>query len=505
MPFAGVLLWGTVVSTFAIGRRTAEGEEFLEWSVAGRSYGALMTWFLVGGSIFTAYTFVAVPARVFSVGAFGFFAVPYVVIVIPVAAVVLPWLWRLCTEHGWLTPADIARDRFDSPWLGFAVAATGILATMPYIALQLLGISTLLSVMGVPSRGVAADVALTITFGVLAVGTFRHGMRAPGAVAVLKAVVSFAVAALLATTVIRLSGGLPTLFDRVAGVESAPGFSLLLPEGTAVAYSTLAVGSALALLLYPHVLLPTLAARSERVVQRAVPFLLLWSALLGLLALLGLTVGAMGVRIDPTRSDLALPGLVRGLFDPAISGVLLAALGIGALVPAAVMSIACAVTFASNVYVEFVNPTAIPSQVTRVAKWVSVLVKLGALAFVVGLRSQDAITLQLLGGVWILQTLPAVWLGLKWRWPHRAGVLAGLAAGVVVGTWLVVVNGFIATANLQVAGYQVSVYSGLLALAVNLVTMVLVTWAADLLRVPRGVEQGAPRRWLSVPVGEARR
>ncbi|MGL5808518.1 MAG: sodium:solute symporter family protein [Nocardioides sp.] len=504
VPFIGVLLWGTVVSTFAIGQRKTESAEFLEWSIAGRSYGPWMTWFLLGGSIFTAYTLLAVPARVYTAGAFGFFALPYLITIIMLTVVVLPWLWRVCTARGWLTPADIARDRFDSRWVGLAVSVTCILATLPYIALQLLGLSSLLTVMGIPSRGLAADVALTVTFLVLAVGTFQHGMRAPAGVAVLKSIVSFAVAALLAITVIRLGGGLPTLFGDIDRGEPAPGFTLLLPEGSAVAYTTLAVGSALALLLYPHILLPTLAAKSERVVQRVAPYLLAWVGLLGVLALLSLSIRTFGVQLDPDRTYLALPALIWALFDPASSGVLLGALGIGALVPAAVMSLACAVTFATNIYAEFINPAAEPEQVTKVAKWVSALIKVGALLFVVVLRNQDAVTLQLLANLWILQTLPAVWLGLKWQWPHRVGVLAGLCVGMIVGTALVVANDFGATTTLQIAGYQAPVYSGLVALAANLVTMIVVTVVADALRMPRGVQYGTPGRWLNAPATGSR-
>jgi SSS family solute:Na+ symporter len=472
-------------------RSVAPGQELVEWALLGRSLGTVRTWFLLGGAIFTAYTFVAVPALVYGVGGLGFFAVPYTIVVFQLGYVVLPWLWRHARRHGWLTPADAVRARFDSPTLALAVAVTGLLATMPYVALQLLGLSAALTVMGVPADSVAADLAMAATFTVLAVGTFRHGLGAPAAVAPVKGVLAFAATALLVVLGLRATGRAADLFresgSALAAAPSGQG-SLLLPDGLGSAYVSLAVGSALALVLYPHVLTPTFAARSEEVVRRVSIGLLGWTALLAVLALGGLAARADGIRVPPGHAELALPALVRDLLPSGASGAVLGAFGIGALVPAAVMSVAAATTFANNVYLEYLNPTALPEQVARVARWVSVLVKVGALAFVVGLRAQDAITLQLLGGVWILQTLPAVVLGLLLRRPHRYALLAGLVAGVAVGTWLVAAQGFVAVTRLDVGGTTVGVYAGLVALAVNLGLVAVLTPLLDRAGVARGLD-----------------
>lgn len=494
LPFVAVL--GLASAVMLVARRirpapgpAAPGEELLEWALSGRRAGTWSTWFLLGGSIFTVYTFAAVPALVYGVGALGFFAVPYTIVVFQLGYLVLPRLWRQAAVHGWTTPADIVRDRFDSPALALAVALTGLLATMPYIALQLLGVAALLTVMGLPAGGPAADVALTATFAVLAVGTYRSGLRAPAVVAVLKAVLLLVATVVLVVLVLRATGGTGPLFDRAgAALASGGDGSLLLPAGLGSAYASLAIGSALALLLYPHVLLPTFAARSADVVRRANVGLLAWTALLAVLALAGLGARALGIRAPVGRAELAVPMLVRELLSPEGAGLVLGVIAVGALVPAAVMSVAAASTFASNIYLEYVNPTAIPAQVTRVAKVVSVLVKLGALAFVLGLRAQDAITLQLLGGVWILQTLPSVLLGLRLRRPHRYALLAGLAVGLVLGTWLVAAQGFVAVTQLSVGGASLGVYAGLVALAANLAVTAVLTPVLDRFGVSRGVD-----------------
>ena len=37
-----------------------------EWGLGGRKFGSWISWFLIGGDLYTAYTFVAVPALMFS-------------------------------------------------------------------------------------------------------------------------------------------------------------------------------------------------------------------------------------------------------------------------------------------------------------------------------------------------------------------------------------------------------------------------------------------------------
>jgi len=64
-----------------------------EWGLGGRRFGTLITWFLLGGDIYTAYTFIAVPALAFGTGALAFFAVPYTIIIYPILFIVFP---RLC-------------------------------------------------------------------------------------------------------------------------------------------------------------------------------------------------------------------------------------------------------------------------------------------------------------------------------------------------------------------------------------------------------------------------
>src|ERR1700728_4820429 len=157
-----------------------------EWGLGGRRFGTIITWFLIGGDLYTAYTFIAVPALAFGAGAIAFFAVPYTVLVYPFVFIVFPRLWSVSRRHGYITAADFVAGRFGNRALALAVAVTGIVATMPYIALQLVGLQVILGALGLSGTGWAADLPLIVAFVVLAAFTYSSGLRAPASIAIVK-------------------------------------------------------------------------------------------------------------------------------------------------------------------------------------------------------------------------------------------------------------------------------------------------------------------------------
>src|ERR1700691_5557223 len=101
-----------------------------EWGLGGRQFGTWITWFLVGGDFYTAYTVIAVPALVYAVGAYGFFALPYTIVVYPFVFAVMPMLWKVAHAKGHVTAADVVLDAHGSRNLELAVAITGLGATV---------------------------------------------------------------------------------------------------------------------------------------------------------------------------------------------------------------------------------------------------------------------------------------------------------------------------------------------------------------------------------------
>ncbi|WP_244454112.1 monocarboxylate uptake permease MctP [Micromonospora echinofusca] len=478
-----------------------------EWGLGGRNFGGWITWFLVGGDLYTAYTFVAVPALLFGAGAAGFFAVPYTIVIYPMVFLVLVRLWSVSHRHGFVTPADFVRTRFDSPILALLVAITGIVATMPYIALQLVGIEAVLKTMGVTGEStLARHLPIIVAFAILAAYTYQSGLRAPALIAFVKDSLIYVVILVAVLYLPYKLGGWGAIFDAADAKFQAspnPNDGILLNTNNQLQYVTLAFGSALALFLYPHSVTGILASRNRDVIKRNMSALPAYSLLLGLIALLGYMAIAAGVKPLPgskpgsVDSNTVVPILFDQQFPDWFAGVAYAAIGIGALVPAAIMSIAAANLFTRNIYKEYLKRDATPAQEANVSKITSLVVKVGAVACIVFLDPQFSIDLQLIGGVIILQTLPAVALGLYTRWFHRTALIAGWAAGMGLGMWMLyqIPNAATGRAHfggsafpLRDFGFDTSktIYVGIVAVLVNLVVAVLGTLLLRLVRVPDG-------------------
>jgi SSS family solute:Na+ symporter len=465
-------------------RRPETMDNLDEWGLGGRSFGSWITWFLIGGDLYTAYTFVAVPALVFGAGAAGFYAVPYTVVVYPLVFLVLIRLWSVSHVHGFVTPADFVRARFGSPTLALAVAVTGIVATMPYIALQLVGIEAVLKAMGVHGH-----LPIVIAFAILAAYTYQSGLRAPALIAFVKDVLIYLVIIVAVLYIPSRLGGWGEIFDSAQAKfdkTPVPTDGILLNGTNQLNYAMLALGSALALFLYPHSITGVLASKNRNVIKRNMSALPAYSLVLGLIALLGFMAIAAGITPIGTDTNTIVPQLFDRMFPDWFTGVAYAAVGIGALVPAAIMSIAAANLFTRNIYKEYLNRDATEKQEATVSKLASLLVKVGAVACILLLDPEFSIDLQLIGGVIILQTLPAVGLGLFTRWFHRGALIAGWAAGLAAGLWMLyqIPNPAKGKEHFGGSAFKLSelgldtkmtVYVGVLALAVNLVVAVVGT------------------------------
>jgi SSS family solute:Na+ symporter len=489
--FAVVLLAAAALG-FAARRWRAQDLGSLEqWGLAGRPFGTALTWCVISGGVYTTYTFIAVPAVLYTSGALGFFAVPYTIIVYPMFLLVMPRLWKVARRHGHVTTADFVRDRYDSPGLALVVALTSMLATMPYIALQLVGIRVVLDAMGVSRPGLAGNLQLVVGLTVLAGMVYTSGLRAPALLSIVKAVLIFGTTTVAAVWITAKLGGTNAVFDAAARTlptrEPRPGSMLLMP-GSYSAYSTLAVGSALALFLYPHTVTGVLSARSARAVRRNAIFLPAWSFLLGVFALFGFLAIAAGIETPRGRGALALPLLVRRLLPEWFTGLFFGAIVVGAVVSAGIMAVSASNVFSRNIYKEYLKPSATARQQAQTARAVSVVVTMGSILFVTGLKTQAAINLQLLGGVWILQTLPAVGIGLYTRWLHRWGLIAGWAVGMVAGTAMVASSGFVAVYGFSLGSVHFASYPALLALGLNLVVAAVLTPLLTRAGVPRGLD-----------------
>jgi len=439
-----------------------------EWGLGGRKFGTWITWFLVGGDFYTAYTVIAVPALVYAVGAYGFFALPYTIIVYPFVFAVMPVLWKVAKQRGYVTAGDVVRGAYGSRGLELAVAATGVLATMPYIALQLIGMEV-----AIKALGLSGEVPLVLAFLVLALYTYSSGLRAPALIAFVKDIMIYIVVIAAIAIVPSKLGGYGAIFTAADAAFAAKGSGgILLSPAQIVPYASLALGSALAAFMYPHTLTGIFASSGGNTIRKNAMLLPAYTLLLGLLALLGYMGHAAGLKLA-SNNDV-VPELFKTLFPSWFAGFAFAAIAIGALVPAAVMSIGAANLFTRNFWKVWVDPKVTPAGEAKVAKITSMLVKVGALLAILLMPTQFALDLQLLGGLWILQTLPSLIFGLYLNWFSSTALLTGWAAGLAGGSWLAWSDGLKPLHGIDFGAGKVAIYTGLLALALNIVVAVVV-------------------------------
>lgn len=470
-----VIILGFIAGRWKAGNLT----HIEEWGLGGRRFGAWISWFLIGGDVYTAYTFIAIPALMYGAGAIGFFALPYTIICYPILYLVFPKLWKVSNKHGYITGPEFVRGRYGNRWLALAIGFTGIAATMPYIALQLVGMQVIIGALGIHGH-----LPLIAAFTVLAAFTWTSGLRAPAMISIVKDLLIYITVLVIVIAIPISMGGFGNIFVHI------PPAKLILPvppKGSSGAYSgyaTLALGSAMALFLYPHTTTGILSSAGPRIIKRNAALLPAYTIMLGLLALLGFMAVASGVDKLPQfaagfaryKASFAVPALILHEFPDWFVGIAFAAIAIGALVPAAIMAIASANIFARDFYAPFIGRKDSNPQIL-IAKLFAMAMILGALLFIITIPTKYAVQLQLLGGMWIIQTFPAIVLSLFTRFFNGWALSIGWFVGVFSATWLVTENSFAPTWVFHVFGYSVPSY-------IALATVLLNASVAFLLSIP---------------------
>lgn len=449
-----------------------------EWALAGRRLGVFVVWFLFGADLYTAYTFIALPAAVFSFGAIFFYAVPFVAWAVGIGLLIAPRLWTVSKNRGYITAADFVKDRFNSKLLSILVAIVCIFGELPYIALQILGMRSALTMLllglGIgtsssSSLSLVNEISLLVAFIILAAFTYTSGLRGAALTAIFKdAIVLLTVIVSIITIPIAI-GGFHTAFANIPPNEAAEFYTL--PNNNALEFFSLALGSAIALSLYPHATNASLSANSKRQLKLSIPLSAVYGIGLALLALIGIlaygipqvlsTISTLSPTLGSDNAvDLVVPAAIAYTLPSWFVGIALIGIFIGGLVPAAIMAIAIANLFTRNIVKEFRRLS--EKGETTLAKWMSAIFKFAALGFVFAVPSY-AIILQLLGGIIITQAMPAVYLGLYTNKMEKYSLTAGLVAGSLSGIFL-----FLYTRGITVSTPFGDLYIALISLGINL-------------------------------------
>jgi solute:Na+ symporter, SSS family len=471
IPFVGLFVLFIALGFYGKYWRRGNLNDANEWSLAGRKLGTTLVFFLIGADIYTAYSFVAVPSGVFAKGSLYFLSFP---LTFGVALVTMPRLWSLSKEKGYITASDFVKDRFGSTTLGILIAITGIVSLLPYIALQIVGMQSVLIVLlsDTPNSQMVEEISLLVAFVILAAFTYTSGLRGATLTSVLKDVLIWiTVIALIVVVPLSIKGGFGTAF-----MDVKPSY-VTVPNSLVSGYATLLLGSALALYLYPHAITGVLSSESVHKLRRSTALLPLYGIGIAIMGIMGILVYAVPSAMnflshfpESSRGILVLPSLILSSMPPWFTGIALLGIFIGGLVPAAIMAMSQASLLTRNIIKEIRPNTSARSEI-RIIKISSTVFKFVALGFVFTIPATYAISLQLLGGILITQILPAVFFGLYVKSLRKEPLIAGLLVGVFSGIFMVEsTNHFGALTsslfNIPIFG---SLYIAVIALSFNLI------------------------------------
>jgi SSS family solute:Na+ symporter len=475
IPFVSLFVLFIVLGFYGKYWRRGDLNNVHEWSLAGRKLGTALVFFLIGADIYTAYTFVAIPSGVFAKGSLYFFAIPYVALTFGIALVTMPRLWSLSREKGYITASDFAKDRFSSKALSILIAITGIISLLPYIALQIVGMQSVLTVMlsGTANSNTVEEISLLIAFVILAAFTYSSGLRGATLTAVFKDILIWiTVIALIVMVPLSIVGGFGTAFKDVKKQSY-----IKLSDSLVPGYTTLVLGSALALYLYPHAINGVLSSESAQKLRTSTALLPLYGVGLAIMALMGILVYAVPSAMnflshfpESSRGILVVPSLILYTMPGWFSGIALLGIFVGGLVPAAIMAMSQASLLTRNIIKE-IKPSMPASSEIRITKISSTAFKFIALGFVFVVPATYAISLQLLGGILIVQILPAVFFGLYVKSSLRKEpLIAGLLVGIFSGIYMVeYTNDFGALTSSLFHTTFGSLYVAVIALVFNLI------------------------------------
>jgi len=290
---------------------------------------------------------------------------------------------------------------------------------------------------GITNSHTVQEISLLVAFVILAAVTYTSGLRGATLTAILKDILIWITVVAVIIVVPLSIGGFGTAFRDVK-----PSY-VTVPNSLVTGYATLVLGSALALYLYPHAINGVLSSESVHKLRRSTALLPLYGIGLAIMALMGILVYAVPPAMnflshfpESSRGILVVPSLILYSMPPWFTGIALLGIFIGGMVPAAIMAMSQANLLTRNIIKE-IRPNTSASSEIRITKISSTVFKFVALGFVFTIPATYAISLQLLGGILIIQILPAVFFGLYIKSLRKEALIPGLLVGIFSGTFMV--------------------------------------------------------------------
>jgi len=438
------LIFVYLLATIALGvvanrRMTVDLEDFLLY---GRKAGVVVLYLTVVASFHSAFAFLGSGGFFYTHGVGFWVAGTWTVLVGAITYVLGTRIWALGKAFGYITPADMLADFYESEAVRAAVAIVSVVFTILYIQVQAQGLGYIINV---ASDGhISFEIGTLVLLAVAAAYLMAGGLRAVYWTDVIQGVWMYvAVWAGALFLAFELFGGPFELWRRVAA-ERPDLLSLPGPRGffTPGMWVGMTVTLSFGVILQPHMLIryyTAVDARTLKVLGATTPIYLM--TLFIPAALVGLGGALVMPGLEGPQADRIFPELLFAYAPAWLTGVILAGATAAAMSTLDSILHANMTVLTRDVYQRYIAPDREPGHYVLVGR--GIVVGLLFVAYVLSVRTFDfLVVLVTLSGSGALQLLPAI-LGVCFpgrRTLTRAGVLAGLAAGLVslyVTLWLV--------------------------------------------------------------------
>ena len=451
-------LVGTIVLGAVANRRMqVDLEDFLLY---GRKAGFVVLYLTVVASFHSAFAFLGSGGFFYSQG-IGFWAAgTWTVLVGAITYVLGTRIWALGKAFGYITPADLLADFYESEAVRITVAVVSVLFTILYIQVQAQGLGYIINV---ASGGrISIPLGTLILLVVAAAYLMAGGLRAVYWTDVLQGVWMY-LAVWIGAIVLayELFGG-PFELWRAVAAERPDLLTLPGPNGffTPGMWIGMTITLSFGIVFQPHMLIRYYTAvdgRTLKLLGATTPIYLMTLYLPTALVGLGGAVAMPGLEVP----DTIFPELLFAHAPPWLTGLILAGATAAAMSTLDSILHANMTVLTRDVYQRYVAPER--SQAHYVGVGRAIVVGLLIVGYLLSVRSYDFLVVVVtLSGSGALQLMPGI-LGVCFpgrRVLTRAGVLAGIAAGLAAlyvtlvvaphplgmhgGVWSLLVNALVA-------------------------------------------------------------
>jgi len=449
-----VAIFGMIaIGVFGFLGRRGPASGVAEWTVASRKFGAVTTFFLQAGEVFTTFTFLGLTGLAYATGVPAVYALGYIPLQYLILYLVAPKLWTISRDHGYVGQPDFLAGQYRSKVLGCVAAVMGFAFLLPYLQLQITGLGLIVQL----ATGQTGSATLSMAIGTLLVVGFVMwaGIRGVAATAYLKDILMVVMLAITAIAIfVHYTGGLGRVFDQVA--DQAPAMLGLQPGShdiiwfiTNLGISVIGAGFA----AFPYTWPGILGARSARIIQRN----FIVQPIYALCVVVPISIGFVGIlALDKTAAgngNGTLLTLARDAMPGWLLGLLVVAGIATAMVPSGALLVAMSSMFARNI---------VQVRGDKQQYWLGqVMVVVTALiALLLAIQGSNALAnLALLTFSGLSQLVPSIVAALRRSGPviHAWSAVAGLVAGVAVVAMLTFTSLSVGTWNVGVIGLGVNI------------------------------------------------